>query len=876
MTTWMTHALELGNPWAADLIGIALRGSVLLTLAALAALLLRRRSAALRHLVWTVAIGAVLALPVFQAVLPALPLATVPRFVSDPGPGEPSGRSTVGALRAEPLTGTTEAGTGEAALTGPASVPPARFAEARANTTEPPAPAEDASTPVAPTTPDEASTGLAIPSLPLGSIFVAVWLVGATAALSRLALGVFRAASLTHGGRPVSDPRTLRLAAEARGTLGLDRPVSLVWSERTPVPMTWGLRDPVLLLPPVARQWTDERLRQVLLHEQAHVVRSDYAWSLMAEVARAIHWMNPLVWLAAFRARIERERACDDRVLRAGPRPSDYAENLVGVARALRGDWRPRAAVLPMARPRELSTRVESILATDRPRTGVRRRTAFITAVAAAAVALPLSAVSAAPAERARPERTATPTDRRAQERTPARAETIPAASPAVAPGSAAVASPSSQESCFARDSDRRNTRINEEDRRTVIEWSRDDCEVELDMRGEVEFSSDDSGIERMGPDARFELDEEIDGDTRRLRAEAGADGRPAYRYWEDGEERPFEPRGREWLRAVLPEIFRHTTLNSEARARRILDRGGVDGLLAEIERMSSDHAAAAYFGHLLGMAELGEAETREILALAGRRLDSDHYRARVLTAVVRDGGLPPSVRDVYLDATMDLDSDHYKHRALQHLLDEPDLDPATLDAVLRTAADIESDHFHSRILREVIRTGRVAAEGRAAFLASLRDLESDHFTSRVLESFLDAGDLSSSEVAAVLDLTGEIESAHYRSEVLGRVAREHRLDGPAREAYLRAARGIESDHHASKAAQHLLDREELDDDQVLMVIRMSEDIDSDHFRSRLLVSVSERYPLTGELRDAYIRAARGIDSSRFRDRALAKLVNGG
>ena len=153
--------------------------------------------------------------------------------------------------------------------------------------------------------------------------------------------------------------------------------------------MTWGWIRPVVLLPAEADSWGVDRRRDVLLHELAHVRRLDCLTQAIARAACAVYWFHPLAWVAARRMRIERERACDDVVLLAGARASDYAGHLLEIARGLRVPRAAALAALAMARPSQLEGRLMAILDPARRRRGPGRGVAAIALLAASLVLVP-------------------------------------------------------------------------------------------------------------------------------------------------------------------------------------------------------------------------------------------------------------------------------------------------------------------------------------------------------------------------------------------------------------------------------------------------------------------------------------------------------
>jgi hypothetical protein len=116
------------------------------------------------------------------------------------------------------------------------------------------------------------------------------------------------------------------------------------------------------MMPPSAASWAIEARQAALVHELTHIKRADRRTQAIAQLACAIYWFNPLVWHAAAGLARERERACDDEVLRFGATPSAYATLLLDLARKPESLWTP-ATALSMARRSAIEGRLLSILA---------------------------------------------------------------------------------------------------------------------------------------------------------------------------------------------------------------------------------------------------------------------------------------------------------------------------------------------------------------------------------------------------------------------------------------------------------------------------------------------------------------------------------
>lgn len=95
-----------------------------------------------------------------------------------------------------------------------------------------------------------------------------------------------------------------------------------------------GIRHPVLLVPASLEvQLTRVQLDAVIAHELCHVRRRDNLTSAIHMIVEAIFWFHPLVWVVGARLIDERERACDEHVLRVCGEPQAYAESILSVCK---------------------------------------------------------------------------------------------------------------------------------------------------------------------------------------------------------------------------------------------------------------------------------------------------------------------------------------------------------------------------------------------------------------------------------------------------------------------------------------------------------------------------------------------------------------
>jgi hypothetical protein len=642
----------------------------------------------------------------------------------------------------------------------------------------------------------------------------ALWMLGAVVVLLRLAIGTFVVSRMAVRGERVVDDRWLGMMQRLAVSLGISRPLTLLRGDSVGVPVTWGILYPVVLLPSDADAWPEERRRYVLVHEMAHVKRLDAFTQLVAQMAAALFWFNPLVWLAVSRMRRERENACDDYVLTHGTtRASEYANDLLELVRSIgsRGDKvaAPAFAALAMARRSEFEGRMLSILDPEVPRASLSRTRVAVGSGAALLLIAPLAAFSPfSPQARAV---VITPT---ATAEAPGTAQAPAARNPsAPTPAAAAMAQApagttgSSCERLTAADRHHISTHSDGSGFQSLtLTLQRSSYCLEAVFDGRVTFTDDDRAVREMSPAARLRIRERTASSDREILLVP--DGRGIRReYSQDGRRATYDAAAEDWFAAALLKVIRESGVDAPRRIARIARARGTDGVMEEIDAIVSSGAKAIYYAAFLGSSiGIGEAELTRLLRQAGVDFaESSGDLSQVLQAAARRNIRGQQARTAFADAAQAIESDGDKSTTLIQAAMTADRD--FLIDLMRPARTIESDGDKARFLTTV---GARYLSGRDSALVTsyfdvVEGIRSDGDRARTLVAASMFGHGNEAVTLGCIRATHAMQSDGDKAGVLISLAGSRLVSGPrVRDAFLGEANRIGSEGDRSRVLSAL------------------------------------------------------------------------
>ena len=916
---------------SAIILDTLIKATLLLAMAGVAALVLKKRSAAARHMVQACALFALLLLPFSVMMLPAWHVKGVPGF----------SRSTVAAIRVaksearRPSAAAVDARTVRSAtvvkqasshvsVTLLATSPASRTSQMQrpavtAKTFDQPSPAATHNTDVAAPTVASTVKPAEITPAPIsesaqnlwaayGAKFLGmIWISGALFFLARWRLNAWRLAALVQSSGVLTDSGWNAQVRALSSAMGIHRHVALLVSDELEVPITTGSVFPKIVLSPDYSEWSALRRSAILNHELAHIRRHDALTQALAQVATSLYWFHPLVWMMERAMRAERERACDDQVLAAGTRPSDYAHELLDIVSGMRGP--ELAAALAMARRSQLEGRVLAVLNPALPRGSVSPRVIAGVAVLTLGIVLPLAALRPAP-------QTSTPAATPTNKQKPS-----PAAKPATAPraeSGSASPTPSAEEAPRATTMDSEDAtpeavepaEAPEPPEATVIEPAdpADAPEPPAALRnGGVQ-----GGIPGGVPNGvQGGVPVGVPGGVRIARTAPAAPSSPGIPAAPGIPSAPAMPAVGGVELSVCGKSAHLHNMNMESHdgyKRWTANWSGDDcnvDLRAEGEvkfnAEATDIQSISPGGFFEVNLRQGDTlkQVKVVPSASGLQYvykinakeepftgEARKWFSEFLLALERATGLAADARipallakggpTAVLDEISNLQSDYVRSIYFRKLLEQPNLSGPVVQRVIKQAGEqVKSDYELARVLMTVAKQYDMPDEAtRTAFLTAAGSLKSDYEHARVLIELLRRPNISKENVNLALKSSAGIKSDYEKSRILLSLLEQKGFEQTQLDFYLKMVDSIQSDYEKSRDLLAPMQKYSLSTDQINRIMSATATIRSDYEKSRLLIGLSEKGKFDEAQMANYLKVVDSMTSDYERSRTLLTLMS--
>lgn len=393
---------------------------------------------------------------------------------------------------------------------------------------------------------------------------------------------------------------------------------------------------------------------------------------------------------------------------------------------------------------------------------------------------------------------------------------------------------------------------------------------IKLEIKGDVEFLDDDSGIRSLSEGGFFKLETREGRETRNIEITSDSNGGLDYSYRVNGKDVSFDDAAQKDFAEVLLDVFRTSGLDADRRVARILRQSGVEGVFDEIDLLEGSNAHVRYFTEL---ADQGNLNARQLTRLANMtdRIKSSGDRTRFLMATTPLYLANESATGAFFDSIETIPSSGDHTRALLNIL-ASDLEQVNVVRTLRSVPEISSSGDKARVLIAAIPHYNNDSSLRDAYFDAVETVSSSGDQTRVLIALVEQTSMDADATNRLFQASANISSDGDRARLLIAASDHLSKGGTAlNNSFFKAVSSLSSSGNHARVLSAVLNTEP-DRSVLLGVVESARHISSSGDKSRVLIAAAPQMT-DDELVEAYLAVVETIASSGDQSRALKALM---
>jgi hypothetical protein len=355
--------------------------------------------------------------------------------------------------------------------------------------------------------------------------------------------------------------------------------------------------------------------------------------------------------------------------------------------------------------------------------------------------------------------------------------------------------------------------------------------DLKITTKGKVEFNYEYTDVVMMGEEAYFKIAEVKKGLTRKLHL-GTKEGEIIYKYFENNKEKSFEPKGKEWMTKILPDVVRNTGIDLKNRVKRIYNDNGLNGFLAEYDKVKEEHYKLRMVSLLIEEQKLSNAELVQILKHCPAQLKDKHMLASFLQTDAKKFLATEELSKLYFQNLNNISETSEKSRVLYFIFENNNFSESNYNRFLNSVKLMPNDKNKSyektSLYTLMLQDDKIDNKKLANILADVKELKLDMEAERLIQSVLEVENISSQNMTAVYAITKSL-SKYQKSNVLQNIIHKGVLNDSNYAGFKSALSTVKDDHGLSNLLQQLMNYEKVKSHKINDAIQLSDNFKNSH-----------------------------------------------